>query len=598
MTEFDTREEKEGLEEKFVSLFSGKPPNDTERRDLEDRLLWSYLIENLNEKEAPSSDPGSLIVADYCLDFGVSDAETLYDRMNGGEETLLKHCVEKLSSIDTSCVKGDIPRSEEKDDTGKDDLGLSMLYTAYCCLLNNSEIVNMIDEAGDIKDLKGLVFLDRMSATTGAINDLLNDDAPIHDKVMRGARAGMEYFRTKKRKERMDSIRNDTENIQSQQDAYTLEQLKEALQKIDCYINEASECRREELSEQKEALLNTLSDVRNGIDSEIENYWRGMKENMESLRKKADQIFQEMENSPPGLASIVFRTSRYVSFRKNLRDLGNVSSELQELENEKRRNQDNSSLSAQSYAGHIEKINTKTAAYRERLESEIARVERFKDNFKSTSWLLAKTGGVFVLSSMLLYGGVKGVGYLNSALERNKSESRSISGGGRNQASTKEGDDPSLGAFPYKNHPKVWVYAVRKGDTLSDISKEVSGTSQNYPDIAEHNGIDNPNLIYVNQYLVIPDELAKNREELHRIWFVEDPKSSSDKVYSRDYYPAEKGERIEDIAKAVTGSAGHAGIVLKYNRRLNPSFSEIMDRDTHVHFPPELVKNRQEMEEY
>lgn len=48
------------------------------------------------------------------------------------------------------------------------------------------------------------------------------------------------------------------------------------------------------------------------------------------------------------------------------------------------------------------------------------------------------------------------------------------------------------------------VYVVRKGDYLIKIAKKVYGDDSRYKEIAEANGITNPNRIYEGQKLVIP----------------------------------------------------------------------------------------------
>lgn len=50
---------------------------------------------------------------------------------------------------------------------------------------------------------------------------------------------------------------------------------------------------------------------------------------------------------------------------------------------------------------------------------------------------------------------------------------------------------------------KTTIYIVKKGDTLSQISKKLTGSSLNYRAIANQNNIKNPNLIYPGQKLVI-----------------------------------------------------------------------------------------------
>lgn len=50
---------------------------------------------------------------------------------------------------------------------------------------------------------------------------------------------------------------------------------------------------------------------------------------------------------------------------------------------------------------------------------------------------------------------------------------------------------------------KSTTYVVKKGDTLSEIAKKLTGNSGNYIAIANQNNIKNPNKIFVGQKLVI-----------------------------------------------------------------------------------------------
>ncbi|MCI5139843.1 MAG: LysM peptidoglycan-binding domain-containing protein, partial [Candidatus Electrothrix sp. AR1] len=47
-------------------------------------------------------------------------------------------------------------------------------------------------------------------------------------------------------------------------------------------------------------------------------------------------------------------------------------------------------------------------------------------------------------------------------------------------------------------------HTVSKGDTLWEISKQYTGSGFNYPDVAKKNKIDNPDMIYPNQQVILP----------------------------------------------------------------------------------------------
>jgi nucleoid-associated protein YgaU len=47
------------------------------------------------------------------------------------------------------------------------------------------------------------------------------------------------------------------------------------------------------------------------------------------------------------------------------------------------------------------------------------------------------------------------------------------------------------------------IYTVKKGDTLWDISRRFTGTPYNYPEVARVNEIENPDIIYPKQRILL-----------------------------------------------------------------------------------------------
>jgi len=45
---------------------------------------------------------------------------------------------------------------------------------------------------------------------------------------------------------------------------------------------------------------------------------------------------------------------------------------------------------------------------------------------------------------------------------------------------------------------------VKRGDTLSDISRIYLGSDDRYPLLAEVNGLANPDLVYAGQWIEVP----------------------------------------------------------------------------------------------
>ena len=69
------------------------------------------------------------------------------------------------------------------------------------------------------------------------------------------------------------------------------------------------------------------------------------------------------------------------------------------------------------------------------------------------------------------------------------------------------------GGHSHKAKPGVRArtYTVRKGDTLSGISKKYTGKASNYPSLARSSGIKNPNLIYPGQRINLPSPQRTSR---------------------------------------------------------------------------------------
>jgi len=57
-------------------------------------------------------------------------------------------------------------------------------------------------------------------------------------------------------------------------------------------------------------------------------------------------------------------------------------------------------------------------------------------------------------------------------------------------------------------------YKVKSGDRLSNIAEDITGRSSNWREIAEFNGIDNPNYLQTGTVLAIPTELISGYERI------------------------------------------------------------------------------------
>jgi nucleoid-associated protein YgaU len=97
---------------------------------------------------------------------------------------------------------------------------------------------------------------------------------------------------------------------------------------------------------------------------------------------------------------------------------------------------------------------------------------------------------------LLAIGSALGAGghFARRTLERRSS-------GNRQQVPVPTGGSP---ATEPDGSGGIVYYTVRRGDTLSRISKRYFDDSSVYPRLAERNGIRNPHLIFPDQLLEIP----------------------------------------------------------------------------------------------
>ncbi len=70
----------------------------------------------------------------------------------------------------------------------------------------------------------------------------------------------------------------------------------------------------------------------------------------------------------------------------------------------------------------------------------------------------------------------------------------------------------------YQDIVKDQIYIVKKNDTLSKITKEFYGTNEYIDKLAIYNGIENKNMIYINQIINIPSIYKLN--EIEEIMYI------------------------------------------------------------------------------
>lgn len=124
--------------------------------------------------------------------------------------------------------------------------------------------------------------------------------------------------------------------------------------------------------------------------------------------------------------------------------------------------------------------------------------EDWCDNRSVLRWIISETSvNIPVLISDITYGERDGSGDVYANIEMRQYRKLSA------VQISKTGNSPRIAE---KATPTPQTYVVKPGDTLSAICRKYYGNAALYPKLALINGIKNPNLIYVNQVVKLPDK--------------------------------------------------------------------------------------------
>lgn len=144
----------------------------------------------------------------------------------------------------------------------------------------------------------------------------------------------------------------------------------------------------------------------------------------------------------------------------------------------------------------------------------------------------------------------------------------------------------------YLSSGEELIYVVERGDQLSLISEEFTGSKYNWAELNRINGRHaNNELIDVGEYLIMTDFATRNRNKL-----ISATISSNRKSYDLDHLPkyfykvTEKDGRMDlsDVVRIVNRGCCYNEIK-KYNEQLNHSFNEnYLYRNQHIYFPMEV----------
>jgi len=95
------------------------------------------------------------------------------------------------------------------------------------------------------------------------------------------------------------------------------------------------------------------------------------------------------------------------------------------------------------------------------------------------------------------------------------------------------------------------VYFVKKGDTLSKLCKEKYNSSKYYQALALYNNIDNPNLIYVGQIIAFP-----NINKINELYY---------NHQTSIYHTIKNGETLEYLSKMYYKTPLFSSLLGEYN---------------------------------
>lgn len=110
---------------------------------------------------------------------------------------------------------------------------------------------------------------------------------------------------------------------------------------------------------------------------------------------------------------------------------------------------------------------------------------------------------------------------------------------------------------------KVTKHIVKKGDTLSGISKKYYGISSYWRELATFNGLSDPNKIYKGQIIKVPNNLEDLLEYVYEF------DETEDKTYI-----VQEGDTLYGICHRFYSVGGNAVIwrLATYNKLYNPNY--------------------------
>ena len=143
-----------------------------------------------------------------------------------------------------------------------------------------------------------------------------------------------------------------------------------------------------------------------------------------------------------------------------------------------------------------------------------------------------------------------------------------------------------------EKEPSYFVH--KRGQTLTNIAREVTGYFSDWKEIAEYNGLGSgnerrsANKILLGQRLKIPEHLIRDSSSVSYLAEKDGAGWFDNGCVPTKHYTRSPNESFEDAVARVTGNPDDADYVIKYNRQFIRDFNRVFEE---IYFPKELVRN-------
>lgn len=171
---------------------------------------------------------------------------------------------------------------------------------------------------------------------------------------------------------------------------------------------------------------------------------------------------------------------------------------------------------------------------------------------------------IIIIVGVLFFNYFKGLSSKSKVANENENSSVPITGTEENKSSEKaEGEPTFTGELPTK-------YMVKKGDSLWKISLQFFGTGYNWVDIAKENNLKNPQILFTDNELTIPNVQPKFPTITKKVT----PSTGSNSI-SGGTYKVQKGDSLWKISVRAYQDGFKWPQIAQVNHVVNPDKIEV-----------------------